>query len=418
MFSVKEAIRDRKYYLIGACIYAFLIPLPQKLVSGAIILWFILSLFSLRTKQLRFTKIILLLPALYLTYLLSMLVTGNFSSHILEHKLSLITFPLIFLLNPYTRGDRNILFKVFITGLIFSGGLSLIYALIRSLDIGTAGLEFNANVLEDRGFIESIRYGGNYFFGRFFSVFHQTVYYALYVTMGIAILLFNSQLFKRQIRFILLAILLFFLFLISNKAAFIALVGLFVYHISTRDISAVRKAQFLGVFLVIAIGFAWTNPRLKNSFESALLQEWKLNKDARYGFETRFLSWDAATSLIKEKPVRGYGAASAQDALNEIYEEKGYRFPLRDRLNAHNQFLQIWLENGLPGLIIWGLVIYAIFNQVKRKNPLRHLYTAIALIILVNALFESILNRFSGISIVSFAVCLILSDLVWKNEDS
>ena len=36
-----------------------------------------------------------------------------------------------------------------------------------------------------------------------------------------------------------------------------------------------------------------------------------------------------------------------QAALNKKYQEKGYVFPLKESYNAHNLWLQSWLENGI-----------------------------------------------------------------------
>ena len=407
--GLKSIISSRKYYLLGAVLYAFLIPFPQKLVSGAMVIWLILSFIGINENRITKNKLLWILPALYFAYLVSMIISGDFSMKILEHKLSLLVFPALFVLAPYSREDRNTIYKALVTGLLFSGLICLLYALFRSVEPVEGGFEFSANVLEDRGFLESIRYGGNYFFGRYFSVFHQTVYYALYLSLGIAILLFKNDLFPEKHRFGYLAFFLLILFLISNKAAYIVLLVIFVYHIASRSIPTGRKIVFLTAFVVLAGLFAWTNPRIKNSLETAILNKWELKKNARYGFATRLLSWDAAVTLIREKPIWGHGAGNAQEAFDAMYMEKEYRFPLRDRLNAHNQFLQSWVENGLPGLFLWTLALVLAYLGAIKNQVSRNLLIVFVLIILINALFESVLNRFSGISIISFLLCLIIS---------
>ena len=412
-----HVVRARKFYLLGALLYAFLIPFPQLAVSAAMILWLLLSLWGVSKDRLVRNPYLLLLPALYFTYVGSMLLAGKFSGHILEHKLSLLVFPVLFFLAPYSREDRNLIYKALVSGLVASGVLCLGYALFRSVEPVEGGLEFSANVLEDRGFLESIRYGGNYFFGRYFSVFHQTVYYAFYLCIGIGIVLFNTGLYGKKTRFFTTAFFLFLLFLISNKAAFIALLAIFIYHIATRPIPLFRKILFLGVFLLIAGTYAWTNPRIKNSVEQAVFNTWELDKNARYGFNTRLLSWDAALELIREKPLWGHGAAGAQEAFNRVYKEKGYRYPLRERLNAHNQFLQLWVENGVAGCLLWTALLIAVFVLAFKSPESRHLLTVLALIIVINAFFESVLNRFSGVSIVSFALCLIITGAFRGKKD-
>jgi len=132
-----------------------------------------------------------------------------------------------------------------------------------------------------------------------------------------------------------------------------------------------------------------------------------LKKEARFGFGTRLLSWDASVSLIKERPVLGYGHAATQGVLNQRYEEKGYVYPLKESYNAHNLWLQSWLENGFIALII----LMGIFLILFRRSWHSHLFLAFTLLLLTNSLFEGMFNRFSGISFFSFLVCFIFSAL-------
>lgn len=406
---MRKAFVEKRFYLVGGMVFCLMLPFSQKAVSVALILWAVLSLFGHKKPASSGALHLLWVPALYLTYIIGMAISQNFSWNILEHKLSLVVFPFIFFLHSYRQDSRNALYRALILGLLLSGVICLGYALYRSIQPGDLGYEFRANVLEGRGFIEAIHYGGNYFFGRFFSLFHQTVYYALYLSAGVAIVLFKPALFSLRKRFFLLGFFLLLLFLIANKAAFIVLLTLFVLHIIVQPLGLKKKILFLLSFLIIAGIFAGVNPRLRNSFERAIFEEWTLKKEARYGFETRFLSWDAALDLIEKEPFSGYGAANAQEALDRKYEEKGYPYPLMERLNAHNQFLQIWIENGILGLLAWTGVLLTLTIKVFSRPRDGYLYTAFLFIIVVNALFESVLNRFSGVSVVAFLLCLMLT---------
>jgi len=169
-----------------------------------------------------------------------------------------------------------------------------------------------------------------------------------------------------------------------------------------------RITGLILVFGIVSV-FALTNPRVKEAVQKVMAGELVVNKNSRYGFTTRILTWDAAWSLIKEKPIGGYGAGETQLNLNEVYQQKEYRHPLKETYNAHNLWLQTWLENGLLGLSLLVAIFILLFQKAIKHKEYQSFFLALLHIILVNTLFESIFNRFSGVSFFCFLVCFILS---------
>jgi O-antigen ligase len=399
-----ENLKHTGYYY-GALLFAFLIPFHPKLSTLALVLWLLLSLISFSQKTLVRNKTLLLLPIAYVAYFICFFTAETPKFRFLETKLSLLVFPLIFFLNVYSVRQRGKILKFLVFGLVVSSILCLIVAFYNSIGIENGNLYFRANVLEGKGFMDSILYGGNYFFGRYLSIFHQTVYYAMYLCAGVAVLLFVPKLFTTKLRTSLLGIFLFFIFLVSNKASFIALALILILKLHTWNVNRSKKAIGVSLFAMVLTAVVFLNPRIKESVVNIVEGKMTLNKEARYGFATRLLSWDAAVSLIKEKPVFGYGHAVTQEALNKKYQEEGYIFPLKESYNAHNLWLQSWLENGLFAIII----LLGIFLVLFQKSWHKPLFLAFVLILLTNSLFEGMFNRFSGIIFFSFLVCFIFS---------
>lgn len=397
-------------YYYGAILYAFLIPFEQKLVTWALVLWLICSLVNYKTRSLVKNGYLWIFPLLFFTYVLSSLYSGVTSFEFLERKLSFLVFPLLFFLHGYGRKEGKSLLKIFVAGLLFSALICLVAAIYRSLEVSEGLVVFTPNLLEGRGFFDSILYGGNHFFGNHFSIFHQTVYYALYLCTGIAILLFTKGLLKLKYRALLIGFFIIILFLVSNKAGFVGLVLVFVIRILSFRVNLLKKVVAAVLILCISLLFALTNPRVKESIGKILKGDITLNKNARYDFTTRLLSWDAAIELIKKEPFWGYGAPNAQRTMNKYYKENEYIYPLKYQLNAHNQVLQIWLENGLLGLIVLMSILILGAKQAKKNKEHRALFAAVLVILFVNILFESIFNRFSGISFFSYLVCFIFSN--------
>lgn len=395
----------QQWFYYGALLYAFLIPFPQKIINIALMVWVVLSLVSFNKSTLVKTKYLWLLPAFYFLYFIGFFTSETLSIKFLEYKLSLLIFPLLFFLRTYDEKQRNGILKIFIWGLLASTITCLAMAFYQSIKIQNGDFLFQPNVMEGRGFMESILYGGNYFFGRYLSVFHQTVYYAMYLCAGISILLFQPKLFPAKPRIIILVIFIVFIFLVSNKASFIALALILILKLYTWKVSRIKKLIGISIFAMALVLFTFFNPRLKESVINVVEGKITLDKEARYGFSTRLLSWDAGVSLIKERPFFGYGYADVQSVVNKRYEEKGYIFPLKNSYNAHNLWLQSWLENGLLAIII----LFGIFLVLFQKSWNNPLFLAFVLLLLINSLFEGMFNRFSGISFFSFLVCFIIS---------
>lgn len=391
------------YY--GALLYAFLIPFPQKIVNIALFVWVVLSLVSCSKSTLVKNKYFWLLPAFYFLYFIGFFTTEKGSFKFLEYKLSLLIFPILFFLHGYEKNQRNGILKAFVWGLLASGLTCLVLAFYNSIEIQNGIFTFQANVLEGKGFMESILYGGNYFFGRYLSIFHQTVYYAMYLCSGVAVLLFRPKLFSITLRTILLGVFLILIFLVSNKASFIALGIIFALKLWSWNVKRSKKAIGILSFSLAIVLVVLSNPRIKESVINIVEGKMALNKEERYGFGTRLLSWDASISLVKERPLLGYGYSDAQNALDEKYKDKGYIFPLKESYNAHNLWLQSWLENGLLAII----VLLGMFIFLLKQSRSKHLFIAFVMILLVNSMFEGLFNRFSGISFFSFLVCFIFS---------
>ena len=174
-------------YFYGAITYVFFIPLGQKITSLAIVVWAVLSLINYDKKAINRTNYSFILPLLYLTYVVGAIVSGAESLTFLEHKLSFLIFPLIFFLHSYTMKEIENILKYFIYGLLLSGLICLTLAFYRSLIMDNGSILFKPNILNGKDFFESIMYGGNHFFGNHLSLYHQTVYYSMYLCAGITL---------------------------------------------------------------------------------------------------------------------------------------------------------------------------------------------------------------------------------------
>lgn len=394
-------------HTLGAYLFAITLPMHQQMATWSLGLWMLLSLYRVDVKAIRFRFIILVVPALYVSYLLPYLFTPAESLHFLGHKLSLIAFPALFIMHPYSLEERKFILKYFSIGLTLAGVACLFYACYQSFSMGDGQWSFNPAVNPEKGFLDSSIYGGNYFFGSHLSLFHQTVYFSMYLCVGIATLLQFPGLFKPPYRWFQLGFFVLLIFLVSNKAGFLCLILIAIAVVLRSNQPRRLRWMWLaltvtGVSLVVLF-----NPRFRSSVNKLTEEGIRINPDARYDFTTRVLSWDAAMALLSERPVTGYGAGNIQTELDTYYARKGYKVPLQEHFNAHNQFLQIGLENGILGLVLFSYILLQIFGKANHLEK-GTFGILIGLIFLGNSLFESILNRFSGIVLFAFLTCLLL----------
>ena len=82
----------------------------------------------------------------------------------------------------------------------------------------------------------------------------------------------------------------------------------------------------------------------------------------------RTFAWKASASAIKDQPWAGYGPGNFRLAVTP-YREPGFRQRFE---YAHNDYLQLWLEYGLFGLVLAlaGIILYArkLARAVRRKS--------------------------------------------------
>jgi O-antigen ligase len=413
MFESKRLLKVKGSFYT-ALLYSFCISLHQQMATVAMILWFVVTVSSkIHTFRLKRADWILgLLPIYFLIYTLWEIIIGqNIHWSLIGHKLSLLVFPIIFVLARYSNAEYEAFFKAFLYGLVVSSLTSLVTSFFASFDFGNGILVFEPQLESDRSFMDSIIYGGNHFFGAQLSRFHQTVYFAMYLCAGLVVVTQLKLLFNSRIRLAITALFILMVFLISNKAGLLCLAFLSILWILNRPLSIFRK--ILGsVILAVFIGaLLLSNPRMRLGLEHFQSSFQGLNPEARYGLNLRLLSWDGALSLIKDRPVFGYGPGETQEALNHYYEFNGYTEPLLHSHNAHNQFLQTWLETGLTGLFVLSAIFIMLFRSVYSKKDMRLLFLGLTLVLFLNAGFESILNRFSGISFFSYLVCISLQQI-------
>ena len=120
------------------------------------------------------------------------------------------------------------------------------------------------------------------------------------------------------------------------------------------------------------------------------------------GKALRIAIWKCSADILKDHLLIGVGTGDVQDSLQMAYENRKFYFASRyNRYNAHNEYLQITLANGLPGiLILLSCIGYPLFQYKKKFSG--NTYLLFLLLFTLAGVSESILEANKGIILYSF----------------
>jgi O-antigen ligase len=250
----------------------------------------------------------------------------------------------------------------------------------------------------------------NYFYGYLLSHSAHPSYLSMYIVLSILISLeslFDKSLslLKKCFWSILLLVFLVTIYLLSSRAGMLAAIILLPIYFFSKLYERFSRLLVLVSILVLVIAFigiARTNSRVNYFFEGTS------HKNLKGVFEkdTRHFIWDSALGVIRQNIILGVGTGNASEELKKEFISRGYVKGYYDNLNAHNQYIEILLENGLIGLILFMAIFgYMIYIAVSERNIL---YGLFIIMMIVFFFFETILNRLAGVTFFPLFSFLLL----------
>ena len=147
-----------------------------------------------------------------------------------------------------------------------------------------------------------------------------------------------------------------------------------------------RKAKFgglmMGMFALSGIYLAYLNADVVLTL---------LGKDPTFTGRTDV--WDVAIDLIMQKPILGWGAGFW--SIDTIDREYAYRALMWAAPHAHNNILDVWLQLGIPGLVIYATLVISVLARGivmlfrRSSGPLDVLWPSMVIVILIAGLSET-----------------------------
>lgn len=390
-----------KYLLLGL-IYLLVLAMPfgirflPYLLSTTFLVWFIVVITGkfYALKDFRNTTLYLL-PVLAIISLVSLLYTSNVSNGLkmLERLISFVLLPFVFLI---AKKELKINIHVVFTLL----GISLLVAIAHLF----------ISVYEKVG-IEKFRE---------FSSFHDIIEYFRYYSIIKGFTIHPSYL-----SYILLIYLLYFFFqsktkkalyvlhvpiaisalltlaTLQSRAAILCLLFLILYGTLVQ----VYKKRWLSLSLLLLILVSSSYGIYKYSRLGETLKETAVLNEETKKIDPRLVIWKNSIETIKNAPLMGYGIGDALDELIKEHEKTEFKAGVFYSFDAHNHFLETWLQSGIFGLISL-LLVFAIplYQSIKKKQELLFLFLMISFIQLQ---FELMFVRLAGVVYFAFFYCYL-----------
>jgi O-antigen ligase len=357
-----------------------------------------------RTIYFKLDKMGYLWIAFYGIYLIGFLWTNHsdIALKTLEYKLAFVLIPLLLGFKPLSGQIR---LDFVLLGLILALTAASVYGVLNSMSCFASGG------------------GRTCFLTGFISPIHHPTYFMVYWITAMSGAWYGRMKgwkyfsLKWIIPFTILGLILHVLSLSLAGILFlmICIFVLLVYAVSKRF---GRFYGILSFFLLPVFGvlFITRAPQVEGEWHAAKWYADEYFKDPKgfvqsrvfpmSGSEERLVLWTVSIEEIKRHPF-GVGTGNTESTLEHGLNAMGQIELAQLNRNPHNQFMQTTLETGIVGLVLFlTILVFGITLGIKIGNPLLVL---VSFCLAFNSLFESMLQRQSGVVFFTLLLCVLSS---------
>jgi len=337
-------------------------------------------------------KWILLFSSLYLGYLISSFFYpfDRSASFVLEKKMSLFIFPIIFFLVPQ---------KIKKTKLHL---ILLLFAITTiSIAIITNGIILYQGLPSKYTLIADFSYSYRTYFSDI-SRIHPT-YISIFLAFSALIFIdfsLKDVTYKWLYRFLFLMSIVCMIPLAAKLPLLAFLISLGFYFLIQPQIWKKIKYYFL-FFITASIICSVTIPSLKIRMSEIASSSFSPPEGHSYNsINVRSGIWDCSLDLIKENWLVGVGAGNLQNQLNTCYKKFNTNAYIEKDYNTHNEYFNILLSFGVIGLIIFLTLLITLGYYAFQKQEA--LFFSFIILITLCFSTENILDRQAGIVFFAF----------------
>lgn len=339
-------------------------------------------------------SIAFLFCSLLFVYMIGLLHTTNMQAgwFDIQVKCSLFIFPLLLASSTFTKKERETILLSFIIGCFIAVLICLTNAVYRYF-------VFSEN---------------NFFYESFSNIIHlHPSYFSMFLNTANAFLLLyslkNQTVLSKSKKVLIAFIVLFFaiiIALLSSKMGIITLILLvflyFIFYIIQHK-KIIFGLAGIGILILLFFTMLKFVPEIKGriyGLVSVVSDKNSITNSDSESTGVRILVWGATKDVIKEHFWTGAGTGDVKAVLMEKYKQKGLTGAYEHQLNSHNQYLQTFATLGIFGfLILLANFFIPIYIGIKRNKKM---YLIFLMIIMLNFLSESMLERQAGVMFYAF----------------
>jgi len=223
----------------------------------------------------------------------------------------------------------------------------------------------------------------------------ETIRQKRYVWAAIALLLFNI------------------LFVSSSRSGYLVLFPAMIF--AGGVIYGSKKLPHIltvlvGILIVAGISSTTLQQRIKlalaeqNSYQSSVQTS---SEETAIG--ARLIYYKHTLELIADRPIFGYGTSSFEKTYSAHVAGKYPDWRSQKSGDPHNQYLFIWLENGLIGLLLFFVYIYVSIREGLRSQPYGPIAASFLVAVCVSSLFNSHFKTFAEGNLLAFFMGALLA---------
>src|SRR5690606_34312666 len=230
----------------------------------------------------------------------------------------------------------------------------------------------------------------------------HTTYFSLFIVLSFLFLL-NEVLNRKLKGYYFFPVAIFWLLTLYVVSARISIVALAIGSLFLLLLNLKTRLKWILILLpILGIGI-FALPNFQKRFELNQTEIGQLSDK-----EFRTLHWKSVIETIQHSPILiGSGTGSDRDFLYDTYRKYHLTSAYELEYNAHNQYLEIVLDYGLIGLLIF-LFMLAFFSYSFLRN--KNYFELIAIgVFIIYFCTESVFQRYDGAVTFSLliSVCII-----------
>ena len=402
LFTIQGNV-EKKITFYLSCAFIFTLPFDRfysQLILGALLAHTLIHVKKYKWRQLQKTHN-LILVSVFLLSLAGLFYSPDPSQawKDLTRQLAIFIFPVIFSLSslPWQKYRGNLL-------MVF--GLACVVTMVY-LYLDTLRVMIYYDLPLSSLFTQAFM---NHNFSSPIGM-HAT-YLSMYAAIAIVFFtwsILQEKMMEKKIGFIIAIIILSAGMLqLASRSALIGLTaGLFcmLFFLPKGE----RRLQFLALIMGIAgitvLGILNIDS-FRKRYVAGLREDLdRLTMESRIS-EPRAARWELVWQLVAQKLLIGHGSGTEKKLLKDAYYENRYYNSYLHELNAHNQYLSIWLKTGIIGLIIYlGTLLFGFLNARKNTDPV---FFSFMLLISIVGFSENLLDVNKGIFFYAFFFCLFV----------